>query len=345
MSQRNELYALAKALATPTTLYEIIMALNSPDHLSPYKKLMTDMILAEVTLEVFINELYIIYEIDKVHEEERRTAVLQALKDEKAAEYLILRQDFEYATKQPRRLLERGDNIMELEFKAKLLQDFLNVERPKLEGYEKKIAKNKQKLTQIDTAWGIRQKDNATNYIAEFDKLDNEGNKKYKFELSEETKASLEKVFITPPPSKLLQINRHLIREAGDDEKKIGQYANTIALKGAFGVILKAAELFGSTRIDTKVEKKEKHKDVSEEHNLSVRALLARLRENPPIMQNVDTEKKMLAEAIKDDNESADLQDKANKIYSTEKALNKITDKMMVLKNQTIPEPPPRPAP
>lgn len=324
MRDRDKLYALAEALAAPKTVYEIIMALNAPDNLSPYKKKMTDMILEEVSLEIFIEKLYEIYEIDKAQEEVRRENILQGLKDEKAAEQIIHREAFQYATDRPRRLLERGDNIMELELKAKYLQDILNVERPKLDEYEKGVVANKKVLTDVESKWESHQKIQSEKYSDAVEEL---------YSLPSGMKERLEKAFMMVPPSKLLQINRQIIREVGDDEKMIEQCANTMAQKGGFIRELKTLDILGSTDVRMTGQEAVEKNGVVEESVLKPSALLA-LRKKIPPMPKVDKEKEMLVDAIRADNKRADFQSKATKVYAMEKALNKIHDKILVLKNQ-----------
>jgi len=325
MYERDKMKQTADALLHPQSAADFAQALNAP--FSPYKQQLTELIMQSVSLEDFFIELAILQDVHIVEEEQRRMTLLKELRDERAAEY-ISKRGMQFAETTPRPIRERSETISELQYHAKYLSDILAVEREKVPAYQETINKNKQELENIEKRWQPLQDRKATDY---YQKLVAE-KAALQLAIKDELANQVKKAFVIPPPGKLLQINRQVIRDAGLDDKKIDQCANTMAQKGGFVRKLKVLDLIGSTRFG-EGKKDEREEGVIEEHVINPK-ILAALEKIAPPMPDVKEEKSELAKAIKLDNERALLQVKVEKVLAMEKTLNKLNDKIMELQHQ-----------
>ncbi len=159
MQKRDEQIRLAEALANPQTIDEIIMALSAPDNLSPFKKQMIDWIVQEVTLEQFIEKLFMVLEITKAKEEMRRQDIIQTMRDNASSEQLS-----SLRARKPQPILPRQESTFELESKIDSLNKLLQEERKKKQQYEDTVTRCEQTFVKLDTRWTERQTTKAKEY-------------------------------------------------------------------------------------------------------------------------------------------------------------------------------------
>lgn len=290
---RDEQLLIIEALNAPKSIFDILLALNTPDERSPYKKELENKIIEGVNFEEFLEIIEVLLEISRTVSEKMREEVILERLNEKSYEQLQSRLAFQFNADAAKS--RANVSRMSIENRIAHLTMLLAVELPKKQAYESRKEELKTEMKNIEKNWTNRQTESAKTFYDSFESKMKNGELDFKVKLEPEHKVRLEKAFQIAPPEKLIKANEAVIKEAGDDEKKVEQVANSMAVKSDFVRNLQVLTETGRIEHENSNKKDEEY--------FPKPSRIKELNKKLPIESNVKEDKKDIADAIKCDRE------------------------------------------
>lgn len=234
---RDNQLRIIEALIAPKSVYDFILALNTPDDRSPYKRKLINEIIEGVNIETILGELEVLSEINQQLTEKQRQEKIREWQEEESYELMKTSQAVQFQAEKENELKTIAMNL-DIEKRIEYLTEVLHEESPKKEEYKQTYQEAKEELKAIDQAWEAREKNMALTFIEAHKKEHHYpsnaigGSYHHQIGFKHEDEKRLMKAFTTAAPKKLIKMNAEVIDEAGDDTKKMQTAAHTMAAKG-----------------------------------------------------------------------------------------------------------------
>lgn len=320
---RSKQRKVIEALIAPKSIFDIMLALNTPDDRSPYKKNLENKIFENVSMEEIMDFVDLLLEISHDMTEKMRETIVRERLNEKSYEQLQSRQAFQFNQNAAQSEARIKATRLSVENRIAYLTEMLAIELPKKKEYEKNREELNKEIKKVETKWEKRHAESAEKFYDSFETKVNNGALGKEIKLTPEHKERINTAYKTATPEKLTKLNEAAIKEAivkdpvtneeKLDDKKLDDVAKSMAAKDDFVRNLQVLTEAGRIKHENSSKKDEEYFPKPTE--------IKELNKQFPIESSQDKDKKAIKKTIKCNHELKQTEKKLVMIDTMEEKL------------------------